>query len=328
MDRSSFGQRIFAIQQQDEFERLALELFDYQFQHNEVYGRFVSMLGKKPGFISCIEEIPFLPVEFFRTHRVVSGDFNAETVFESSGTTSENSSKHYVVDFGMYEKSFTAGFRTFFGDSSCINIFALLPSYHQRQHSSLIYMVERLMFNSNRSFGGFYMDNTDELRGELLKALHSGNRVMLIGVTYALLDLVEEAELPLPGAIIIETGGMKGRRKEITREELHTKLMKGFHVDAIGSEYGMTELLSQAWSKGNGIFCCPPWMKVLMRDPEDPFSYVPYGRTGGINIIDLANINSCGFIATQDLGKMRTSGSFEVLGRFDNSDIRGCSLLI
>jgi len=232
-----------------------------------------------------------------------------------------------VVDASVYQESFSRGLELFYGDLSQYAVFALLPSYLERKNSSLVYMVERMLLKSNRQMGGFFLNDLEALKQQLLEAQRNGLKIMLIGVTFALLDMAENFPVTIPDAIIIETGGMKGRRKELTRMELHEQLCKSFGVGKIHSEYGMTELLSQAWSAGDGIFRCPPWMKVMIADTNDPLSYLETGRTGGINIIDLANFHSCSFIATQDLGRVFEDKSFEVLGRFDNSDIRGCSLL-
>jgi hypothetical protein len=237
-------------------------------------------------------------------------------------------SRHLVTDVSWYEESFRTGFELFYGPISNYTIFALLPSYLERGDSSLIYMVEDLIKQSNDPASGFFLYNHDELYHQLKKQQQQQKPTVLIGVTYALLDLIEQYQINFPGLIVMETGGMKGRRKEMIREDLHTQLCKGFGVNAIHSEYGMTELLSQAYSTGNGIFNCPPWMRILIRDTNDPLSLLENGKAGGINIIDLANINSCSFIATQDLGQIHPDGSFEVLGRFDNADIRGCNLLI
>jgi hypothetical protein len=236
-------------------------------------------------------------------------------------------SKHYVVDASSYQESFSRGMQLAYGDLSQYVVFALLPSYQERKNSSLVYMVERILMQSNRQMGGFYLNELGELQKQLKAAQLQGLKIMLIGVTFALLDMADKYPVNVPDAIIIETGGMKGRRTEITRMELHEKLCKEFGVHKIHSEYGMTELLSQAWSSGDGIFRCPPWMKVMIADTNDPLSFLEPGQTGGINIIDLANFHSCPFIATQDLGRIFEDESFEVLGRFDNSDIRGCSLL-
>jgi hypothetical protein len=238
-----------------------------------------------------------------------------------------DTSKHYVVDADLYEQSFTRGLELFYGDFSQYVVFALLPSYLERKNSSLVYMVEKIMLHSDRQMGGFFLNDLEDLQRQLLEAQHKGLKIILFGVTFALLDMAENYPVTIPDAIIIETGGMKGRRKEITRMELHEQLCKGFGVEKIHSEYGMTELLSQAWSAGDGIFNCPPWMQIMIADTNDPLSFLETGRTGGINIIDLANFHSCSFISTQDLGRVFEDGTFEVLGRFDNSDIRGCSLL-
>jgi len=304
-----------------------VSLFRYQYRENEIYKSFVDALGISESQVYHPEQIPFLPVSFFKTHKVISGGYSEELIFESSGTTGMETSKHYVVDASCYQESFTRGLQLAYGDLSQYVIFALLPSYLERKNSSLVYMVEKILLQSNRQMGGFYLNELDELHHQLIEAQRLGLKIMLFGVTFALLDMAEKFPLRIPDAIIIETGGMKGRRNELIRMELHEKLCEGFGVQKIHSEYGMTELLSQAWSEGDGIFRCPPWMKVMIADTNDPLSYLETGRSGGINIIDLANFHSCSFIATQDLGRVFDDGTFEVLGRFDNSDIRGCSLL-
>ena len=327
MDFTAFKHSIFNLQSDIEFNEIALSLFRYQYKNNKIYKSFVDALGVSESKVYHPEQIPYLPVSFFKTHKIITGDFEEEVVFESSGTTGMETSKHYVVDADLYEKSFTNGFELFYGDLSKYVVFALLPSYLERKNSSLVYMVEKILLKSNRQMGGFFLNELSDLKQKLIEAQQQGLKIMLFGVTFALLDMAENFPLKIPDAIIIETGGMKGRRKELTRMELHEKLCKGFGVEKIHSEYGMTELLSQAWSKGDGIFRCPPWMKVLIADTNDPLSFLETGRTGGINIIDLANFHSCSFISTQDLGRVNEDGTFEVLGRFDNSDIRGCSLL-
>jgi len=329
MDFTAIKHSIFNLQnlQVHEFNEIAVSLFHYQYRNNKIYSSFVDALGISVGQVYHTEQIPFLPISFFKTHKIISGDFTEEVTFESSGTTGMQTSKHYVVDAGLYEQSFQKGLELFYGDLSRYAVFALLPSYLERKNSSLVYMVERLMLKSNRRMGGFYLNDLENLQNQLLEAKKQGLKIMLIGVTFALIDMAEKHPIDIPEAVIIETGGMKGRREELTRMELHQRLCKGFGVSKIHSEYGMTELLSQAWSKGDGLFHCPPWMRVLIADTNDPLSFLETGRTGGINIIDLANIHSCSFIATQDLGRINNDGSFEVMGRFDNSDIRGCSLL-
>jgi phenylacetate-coenzyme A ligase PaaK-like adenylate-forming protein len=249
-------------------------------------------------------------------------------VFSSSGTTGNQNSRHYVKDISLYEESFFRSFEMFFGKPDDYIILALLPSYLEREGSSLIYMVDHLMQKSDHPENGFYLHEYEELSGKLQILKNQGKKVILIGVSFALLDMAERHPLDFPDLVIIETGGMKGRRQELVREELHNRLKKAFSVDRICSEYGMTELLSQAYSMGEGLFMTPPWMKILIRDTNDPFTLIADGRTGGINVIDLANIHSCSFIATQDLGKMNKDGRFEVLGRFDNSDVRGCNLMV
>lgn len=319
---------IFSIGSQKEFEKITLKVFRHQYEHNQVYQDFCSLLKKDKTNVKSLEEIPFLPIQFFKSHAVLSSSKPIQETFTSSGTSGMVSSKHLVTDLSLYEQSFRKAFSQFYGNSEDYVILALLPSYLEREGSSLIYMVNDLIESSNHPESGFYLHNYDELVQQLIKIDSSGQNVLLIGVTYALLDVVEKQTFQLKNTIIMETGGMKGKRKEIIREELHEILGNGFGVSAIHSEYGMTELLSQAYSLGNGIFECPPWMQILIRDTEDALTYVDFGKTGGINVIDLANINSCSFIATQDLGKKNPNHSFEVLGRFDSSDIRGCNLMV
>jgi len=320
--------RVFNIKDQSDFLETALEIFNYQYNKNIVYQGFINSLRKKPEEVKTLGRIPFLPVEFFRNHQIISGDRPVEMIFESSGTIGVTPGKHFVTDRSLYEESFLKAFQIFYGDPDEFLIEALLPSYTEREGSSLVYMVDHLIKKSLNPQSGFYRSNTSDLIQTIETAKKSNQKTLLLGVSFALLDLAENQSPDLSGVIVMETGGMKGRRKEITRQEMHTTLKDKFNVPAIHSEYGMTELLSQAYSKGDGIFYCPPWMKILIRDPQDPLSLITEpGRTGGINIIDLANINSCSFIATSDLGKLHEDGGFEVLGRFDNSDIRGCNLL-
>ena len=303
-------------------------MFRFQYENNLVYREFCEFLNIEKGNIKSIHQIPFLPIQFFKSHNVLSSTNEIQQTFTSSGTTGMNTSKHLVTDISLYEVSYRNAFSEFYGNIEDYAVLALLPSYLEREGSSLIYMVNDLIKRSNNSNSGFYLNNYDELIAKLLELDASGQNVLLIGVTYALLDLIEKQNFDLKNTIIMETGGMKGQRKEMIREELHEILCNGFGVKSIHSEYGMSELLSQAYSLGNGIFECPNWMSVLIRDTEDALSYVDHGKTGGINVIDLANINSCSFIATQDLGKKYPNNSFEVLGRFDNSDIRGCNLMV
>jgi phenylacetate-coenzyme A ligase PaaK-like adenylate-forming protein len=326
---------IFTISNQKQFEKIALKVFRFQYENNLVYKEFCDFLKIDVQKVKSLNKIPFLPIQFFKSHSVISNKDSVQETFTSSGTTGMATSKHYVTDISLYEESYRKGFSQFYGNIEDYVVLALLPSYLERQGSSLIYMVEDLIQLTKNPESGFYLHNHDELIEKLTRLNHSEQNVILIGVTYALLDLIEYSKSisfrlrGLGGSnIIMETGGMKGQRKEMIREELHQQLCEGFGVTAIHSEYGMTELLSQAYSLGNGVFECPSWMQILVRDTEDALTYVSEGKTGGINVIDLANINSCSFIATQDLGKKNPNNSFEVLGRFDNSDIRGCNLMV
>jgi len=309
------------------FSEKALQVFHYQARNNLIYARYLEGIKCKVTSVDQIEKIPFLPISFFKTHKIITSDCSVDKVFCSSGTTGITRSKHYVSDITHYEKSFKAGFDFFFGDIKEYTILALLPSYIEQENSSLIYMVDSLIKESTNSDSGFYLRNYNELINKLTVLDRSDKKVLLLGVSYALLELIEIHKFHLTNVLVMETGGMKGRRKELIKSELHQLLKDGFGVSEIYSEYGMTELLSQAYAT-NTMFQTPPWMKVLIREVEDPLSLQPIGKSGGINIIDLANINSCSFIATQDLGKLYLDGSFEVLGRFDHSDIRGCNLMV
>jgi phenylacetate-coenzyme A ligase PaaK-like adenylate-forming protein len=319
---------IFDIKNHNQFQAKALEVYNYQYQKNPVYHQFCSLLGKSPDKVHQVSDIPFLPIDFFKTKKIVSATQTPTTIFTSSGTTGSVTSKHYVLDTAIYEQSYLKAFELFYGDVADYCVLALLPSYLERQGSSLIYMVDDLIKKSQHPESGFYLNDIDLLKKKIQEMDGKGTKILLIGVSFALLDMVEKHSLQLKNTIVMETGGMKGRRKEMIREELHAILKKGFGTDHIHSEYGMTELLSQGYSKGEGIFKSPPWMKILIRDPEDPMTYLNAAKTGGVNVIDLANIHSCSFLATQDLGKVYADGSFEILGRFDNSDIRGCNLMV
>jgi phenylacetate-coenzyme A ligase PaaK-like adenylate-forming protein len=321
-------QDIFTISSQKQFEKIALKIFRFQYENNLVYQEFCNFLKVDIQSVKSLPQIPFLPIQFFKNHNIVSNKDEIQEIFTSSGTTGMITSKHLVTDVSLYEQSYRNAFSEFYGNIEDYVVLALLPSYLERKGSSLIYMVKDLIELSNNEHSGFYLYNYDELISKLIELDNSGQNVILIGVTYALLDLIEKQKFQLKNTIIMETGGMKGKRKEMIREELHEILSNGFGVQNIHSEYGMTELLSQAYSLGNGIFECPAWMQILIRDTEDAMNYINNGKTGGINVIDLANINSCSFIATQDLGKKYPNNSFEVLGRFDNSDIRGCNLMV
>ena len=306
------------------FEKRALRLFKEQSQKCLPYHQYLKLLKTDVESISSLAKIPFLPIQFFKTHSIIANGKKPAIRFSSSGTTGMERSQHLVADLSIYEYSFRTAFELFYGDIEKHRFIALLPSYLEREGSSLIYMCEDFIKRTKHPQSGFYLNNLDEL-SEIIK---EDKPTILLGVTYALLDLAKLGPFQLNNTIIMETGGMKGKRKEMLKDELHQTLSNAYGVDLIHSEYGMTELLSQAYSKGNGRFSTPHWMRVFSRDIEDPFSLTNNGKTGGLNIIDLANINSCAFIATQDLGRVYTDQTFEVLGRFEQSDIRGCNLLV
>lgn len=324
-----FQERIFSVAK-GEFEALALELYEFQRRNNPVYKSYLQQLGIMAQPVTDYKKIPFLPIEFFKHHRVTTGEWQEQCIFQSSGTTDQVSSKKYVQDTGFYDSVAIRIFESLYGPLSGYHILALLPSYLERGNSSLVYMVDSFIKASGSEHSGFYLSNYAAL-AKKLGHLATGNRkVLLIGVTYALLDLVENFEVNT-GAnnlMVMETGGMKGRRKEMIREELHDILCAGFGLEEIHSEYGMTELTSQAYAGEKGKFRLPPWVRVRVRDINDPFDVLPGGRTGGLNIIDLANVATCAFIETRDLGKLNPDGTVEVLGRFDNSEMRGCNLLV
>lgn len=318
---------IFDIKTDNEFKAIALKVFKFQFENNRVYRSFCDLINRHPSDVKEVEDIPFLPISFFKSHEVLSTNNPVQKTFTSSGTTGQIASKHYVTDLEFYTKSFTNTFRAFYGNIEDYVILGLLPSYLEREGSSLVFMVDHLIQLSKYPNSGFYLNNLNEIHRTLLKLESKSQKTLLIGVSFALLDLIEKYSFKLKNTIVMETGGMKGMRKEMIRNELHERLSKGFGANHIHSEYGMTELLSQAYSKGNGLFKSPNWMQIITRDPEDALSIQKTGKTGGINIIDLANINSCSFIATQDLGITYPDKTFEIIGRFDNSDIRGCNLM-
>ncbi|WP_405250999.1 acyl transferase [Dokdonia sp. Asnod3-C12] len=318
---------IFDITTDAQFEEAALEAFRFQFENNNTYRSFCDLLYKHPSEIKRSRDIPFLPIQFFKSHIILTAGSETSVVFSSSGTTGSITSKHHVANLSLYEDSFRHAFAKAYGNPKDYVILALLPSYLERSGSSLIYMVDDLIKTSDHPDSGFYLNNLNELANKLDSLDKAGQKVLLIGVSFALLDLVESHRFNLKNTIIMETGGMKGRRKELVRDELHEILCNGFGVSSIHSEYGMTELLSQGYSNGNGIFTTPPWMKIITRDTEDALSLLDGTKTGGLNVIDLANRFSCPFIATQDLGRVYEDGSFTVIGRFDNSDIRGCNLM-
>ena len=333
------------------FDALAIEIFEFQYENNPLYKAYADMLDRKPGDIKTISDIPFLPISFFKTHQVKTTQFEPQAVFESSGTTGSVNSHHLLKDVEIYRQSFLKSFELFYGPVTNWCIIGLLPSYPERKNSSLVFMVDELIRLSQHPQSGFYLNDPiaigfEKLHYNLNALEEKKQKTLLIGVTFAILDFTEQYSLPLKWTTIMETGGMKGRREEMIRRELHELLRMRFQTDVIHSEYGMTELLSQAYSKADGIFNCPTWMRVLVRDEEDPMQvysqeslvdsgsllstndYRLQSKRGIINIIDLTNIYSCSFIAADDAGKLYADGSFEVLGRIDNSDIRGCSLMV
>lgn len=311
----------------DSFNALAMEVFDFQHRQNEVYRAYADALGVTPGTVQHIDQIPFLPIRFFKSHEVKTTEFEPELVFESSGTTGMINSRHLVKSAALYNESFIKGFESVYGPATSWCIIGLLPSYIERSNSSLVYMTNKLIQRSGHPQSGFYLDGYERLSNIIALLESQQQKTLVIGVTFALLDFAEQYQLTLRHTILMETGGMKGRRKEMIRPEVHAVLQKSFGTAAIHSEYGMTELLSQAYSKGEGIFHCPHWMKILVRDEEDPLQVKTTG-SGIINVIDLTNIYSCAFIATDDVGKLYSDGSFEVSGRMDGSDMRGCGLMV
>jgi phenylacetate-coenzyme A ligase PaaK-like adenylate-forming protein len=320
---------ILQIESAGEFDSLALDVFRLQAAKNSVYAKYLSLLKTDPGKIDSSDKIPFLPIELFKTHRIILDNYTPEVIFRSSGTTGQQPSSHFVASEKRYKESFLKTFTSFYGNPKDLCILALLPSYLERDDSSLVYMMNHLVELSDHPGSGFYLNNLDELADQLKLRNADGRPTLLLGVSFALLDLAEKYPLPLSDNItVMETGGMKGRRREMVREELHQALMDAFQVQCIHSEYGMTELLSQAYAGAAGKFVPPPWMKVLVRDLYDPLTILPPGRSGGVNIIDLANLYSCSFIATGDTGTVLEDGSFKITGRSDHSDIRGCNLMV
>lgn len=319
---------IFSIDNPIVFEDVALKVFQYQAVNVPVYAEFIKHLSINPASVEKLDDIPFLPIDFFKSHEIcVAQQIEKELIFSSSGTTGSIQSRHFVPDIHLYEQSFKKAFELFYGNIEQYIIIGLLPSYLERSGSSLIYMCDKLIRDSKDERSGFYLQDFEKIKS-IIQENDGFKKVLLIGVTYALLDFAEQFPFEMENCIVMETGGMKGKRKEMLREEVHSILCDAFHLPKIHSEYGMTELLSQAYSNGNGIFRTPPWMKIMIRETQDPFAYVKTERSGGINIIDLANLYSCSFIASQDLGKLYADERFEVIGRFDNADIRGCNLLV
>ena len=328
MKRTELRLRIFEEHTNDSFLQLALDIFHFQFESNSIYRTFVEGCKVNPESVKQLSDIPFLPVELFKSNEIKTGNFQEQAVFLSSRTSGSISSKHFVKELDIYEESFIRAFRFFYGEPEDFVFLALLPSYLERSGSSLIYMMEKLISESKDLRSGFFLDDYDKLKSLLVKLRAENKNVVLIGVTYALLDFANQFSVSFPELNVMETGGMKGKRKEMIRTEVHENLKPAFGVKSIHSEYGMTELLSQAYSKGEGIFHTPPWMRILIREMNDPLHPAEIGRSGAVNVIDLANLDSCAFIATQDLGILHSQTSFEIIGRFDFSDIRGCNLMV
>lgn len=314
---------IFLINSDAEFEREALRLFRQQAVHCAPYAEYIRLLGVNPDEVHCVDDIPMMPIELFKSHKIYCADTEPQVVFTSSATTGMVQSRHYVADLALYERAFSEAFRLFYGDVRECSIYALLPSYLEREGSSLVYMAERLIAESGG--GGFYLNDYEKLLHDMSR---DDNPKILLGVTYALLDLAENYAPKLENTVVMETGGMKGRRKELPKSELHKILCSAFGVERIHSEYGMAELMSQAYSFGDGLFRTPRWMRVLVRDVNNPFARMAAGRRGGLDIVDLANRHSCAFLATQDMGIRYDDGSFRIEGRIAQSDIRGCNLLV
>lgn len=326
--RAAFVQDIFNVKTARDFDSLALELFHYQYHNVLIYKQFCDLLSCKPEKITSWKDIPFMPVDFFRSHRISDQENKAALVFSSSGTTDSAISFHEVPFPAIYESSFSKGFQHFYGDIKSYCILALLPSYLERKGSSLVYMADKLIKDSTHPLSGFYLNELEKLYQQLQMLKKQQQKTILLGVTYALLDLAAQYPIDFPELIVMETGGMKGRRKEMIREEVHNQLKNAFRVSSVHSEYGMTELLSQAYSYGDGLYSCPPWMRIVIRETNDPLSLIANGMSGGINVIDLANMHSCAFVAIQDIGRLHNENRFEVLGRFDQAQIRGCNLMV
>lgn len=326
LNRTAIRSKVFQTDKQT-FKNVALDIFHYQFQHNPVYREYCSLLNTDITAINKIDQVPFLPIEFFKTHKVVTGSYPIQKIFTSSGTTGQQVSRHFVADLSLYEESFSQCFEQFFGSPTDLCLLALLPSYLEREGSSLVYMVQKLIEKTGSPDSGFFRNNHEDLNSQLLKVEQQQKPALLLGVTFGLLEFITRYCPSLHCTKVIETGGMKGRGEELTRDALHRKLSEAFQSKNIYSEYGMTELLSQAYLLDDRKFHTPPWMKVLIRDVNDPLQLIGHGKTGAVNIIDLANIDSCSFIATADLGRTFTDDTFEQLGRMDDSDVRGCNLM-
>jgi len=321
---------IFTISNNADFEKMALQLFRFQAENNAVYREYLSYLRVDVGNIKRVDEIPHMPIQFFKTHEVITNPYGmpVQETFKSSGTTGQVRSVHEVLDRDLYKRSLLDGFERAYGSPEKYAFLGLLPNYLENKHASLIFMIKELMRASKGKHNGFFLDNFADLDLTVRLLEEENKPYILFGVSYALIDFAEAYQPRIQHGIVMETGGMKGRRKEMTKQELHELLRAKLQVNDIHSEYGMTELLSQAYSKGDGVFHLPPWMRISIRDPYDPFAHLPAGRTGGVNVIDLANVYSCAFIETQDLGKVDAAGRFEIAGRFDQAELRGCNLLV
>lgn len=319
--------RVFSIATNLDFEQTAFDVFLFQFKNNPVYQQYCTLLQKTPATVAHLDDIPFLPISFFKSHTITTTQFKPQVLFESSGTTGQLPSRHFLKDAAIYKKSFQKGFETFYGLPKNYCILGLLPSYLERGQSSLVYMVKNLIEQSGHPKSGFYLYDHQDLAATLQQLEAAAQPTLLIGVTYALLDFAANFPMPLRHTQIMETGGMKGRKKELIRADVHALLQAAFYLPTIQSEYGMTELLSQAYAKKEGIFYTPPWMQLRLRHEDDPLGTAASLTTGGLNVIDLANLYSCAFIATEDVGRREANGGFTVLGRLDNAEVRGCSLL-
>lgn len=310
------------------FDSIAIELFNLHYKGNKVYRNYCDCLNVYSNEVLTLQDIPFLPVEFFKSHEIYLEGFQTESYFSSSTTTGQIPSKHFYHDIDIYENSFESCFNLFYGSIKNYAVLALLPSYLEREGSSLVYMANKLIIKSNNKESGFFLNNLDDLKKTIERCKKLNQNYILLGVSFALLDFAEKFQMDLSDGIVMETGGMKGRRKELIREELHQQLKSSFNLSTVHSEYGMTELLTQAYSKGEGTYYCPPWMKILIRETNDYKKYLPTQKSGCINIIDFANLYSCPFISTQDIGKLFIDGGFQVLGRMDQADLRGCNLMV
>ena len=325
---NQYPESIFSIKNETEFLELALTHFRFQYEANEIYGKFCRLMKVKPEQINSLEKIPFLPIELFKSNKIVSGLTTPERIFTSSGTSGQIPSQHYVHDLNLYKKSFLTGFELCYGKPDSYCFLCLLPSYLERKGSSLVYMAETLVQESRHPHSGFFLHDLHAIAEKIHQLKTAGQKTILLGVTYALLDLADYGVELNDSIIVMETGGMKGKREEWPKQRVHEYLKEKFKIKTIHSEYGMTEMLSQAYSTGGGFYACPPWLNIMIRDPYSPGEFMPYNKTGGINVIDLANYYSCSFIATQDAGRKKNKNEFEVLGRLNDAELRGCNLML